>query len=330
LNYYILIIGFIVISAISILYGIAIQRYKVFPFHFFKNIYQKLNKTANKNVYGPWSIGVLEGSSPLELSEVKNITNPIITAKDITDIDARFVADPFFAYTNKKYYVFFEALNRKTGLGEIGYAVSSDLKNWEYKKIILKEAFHLSYPYLFLWKNEYYMIPESNQDRSVRLYKASNFPDKWKYVGNILNGYPFSDPSIFRYMDKWWLFVTIPESDILNLYYSDELLGEWKYHPANPIIKSNKHYARPAGRVIIHNGLPYRVTQDVEPYYGIQVFAFEITELTENTYSEKLVSKEPIITKSGQGWNARGMHHIDLQKIGGKWVGIVDGQEAKK
>jgi len=318
------------VALTGILYGILIQRFQVFPFSFIQNIYQKLNNTVNKKVYGPWSIGVLEGSTPFKLSEVEGVKNPIITAEDITDIDARFVADPFLHFLDGKYYIFFEALNRETDLGEIGLAVSSDCKNWEYQKIVLKESFHLSYPYVFEWEGERYLVPESNQDRSIRLYKASRFPDKWEYVGNLLNGYPFTDPSVFNYMDRWWLFVTIPESDILNLYYSDDLLGEWKYHAANPIIKSNKHFARPGGRVIIYNDQPFRFTQDVDPYYGIQVYGFEITELSETSYSEKLVSKDPIITKSGKGWNARGMHHLDVQKIGDRWISIVDGQASRK
>ena len=44
------------------------------------------------------------------------------------------------------------------------------------------------------------------------------------------------------------------------------------------------------GKVITYKGKPYRFTQDCEPYYGIQIFAFEITELTEKTYAEKIVS----------------------------------------
>ena len=125
------------------------------------------------------------------------------------------------------------------------------------------------------------------------------------------------------------MFVTTPASNILNLYYSNNLQGEWKTHPMNPVIKSNNHIARPGGRVIIYNGKPYRFAQDDAPYYGIQIFAFKITELTEKTYAEKIVSENPLLTKTGKGWNSTGMHHIDLHKVGNKWIAAVDGRNCK-
>ncbi len=67
-------------------------------------------------------------------------------------------------------------------------------------------------------------------------------------------------------------------------------------------------------------------TPQDKPYYGVQVFAFEILELTEHSYKEQLASKKPLITKSGKGWNRKGMHHLDLHKVNNEWIGIVDGQ----
>jgi len=102
--------------------------------------------------------------------------------------------------------MFFEVLNKDTRRGEIGLATSEDGTNWKYKQIVIAEPFHLSYPYVFEWNNEYYLIPESYQANSIRLYKASNFPTEWSFVGNLLNDGFFVDSSIFRYADKWWMF----------------------------------------------------------------------------------------------------------------------------
>lgn len=95
----------------------------------------------------------------------------------------------------------------------------------------------------------------------------------------------------------------------------------------NPIVKLDNHIARPAGRVFTYNDHSYRIAQDSYTEYGLQVFAFEITELTEKSYAEKVISDKPIVTKSGKGWNAAGMHHVDLHKIGNKWIGAVDGKK---
>lgn len=275
---------------------------------------------------GPWSIGIYEGPTPFDLADPEGISNPVLTGKDVVDVNANFVADPFMVFKDGKYFIFFEVLNRATNQGDIGYAESSDGIHWKYRQIIIDEDFHLSYPYIFEWNNDYYLIPESCHDLSVRLYKALSFPDKWKYVGNLLSGERFVDPSIFRYNDKWWLFVSTPDSDVLNLYYSSDLLTKWKPHPMNPIVKRDRHTARPGGRVIIYNGNPYRFTQDDDPSYGIQVFAFEITELSEDTYTEKIVSEKPVVKMTAKGWNAAGMHHIDLHKLGDRWIAAVDGK----
>ncbi len=272
-----------------------------------------------------WSIGIYEGLTPFDL-DTKNIQNPVLTADDVVDVNAAFVADPFMVFRNQKYYMFFEVQNQKNDQGDIAYAESVDGRKWKYKKVVIDEEFHLSYPYIFEWKNTYYMIPESNQDYSVRLYQATKFPDQWQYAGCLLSGDRYVDPSIFRYKDRWWMFVSNVKSNVLNLYFSKNLTKGWQPHPKNPIVKFNKHFSRPGGRVILYNSKPLRLTQDDYPSYGIQVFAFEITELSETSYADRLVSDKPIVTRTGFGWNAAGMHHVDPHKIGDKWVVAVDGR----
>lgn len=312
--------------AVSIIYGIVIHRHKAFPYKIIKMAYNLIIPKERDNAYGPWSIGIYEGFTPFDLAPAGEIANPVLTGKDVFDIEAEFVADPFMLFKNGSYFMFFEVLNRETNQGDIGYAESIDGKHWEYRKVILDEIFHLSYPNVFEWNDDYYLIPESFHDLSVRLYKAVSFPHKWEFVGKLLSGYRYVDPSIFHYNDKWWLFVTTPENEVLNLYYSSDLLGEWKPHPMNPIVKFNKNIARPGGRVITHNDRLYRMAQDDYPSYGIQVFVFEITELTEKSYAEKIVSEKPLVSMTGKGWNAAGMHHVDLHKIGDKWMAAVDGR----
>ncbi|NHZ86304.1 MAG: hypothetical protein GWP19_10540, partial [Planctomycetia bacterium] len=277
--------------------------------------------------YNLWSIGIYEGQTPFDLSSAKEVNNPIITIHDVTDINASYVADPFMVFDNNMYYVFFEVFNWDTYQGDISYAQSSDGIDWEYQKVILDEDFHLSYPYIFKWQNEYYLIPESHEDLAVRLYKATSFPEHWEYIGNLISGYHYIDPSIIYFKNIWWLFVSsVPDDGIVNLYYSDNLFSGWKAHPMNPIIKLDKHRARPGGRLLIYDNDLYRMAQDGYIEYGQQVFAFKVTELSENSYKEQIVSKSPIISKSGNGWNAAGMHNLDIQYIDNRWYGVTDGK----
>lgn len=273
-----------------------------------------------------WSIGIYIGESLENFVSPENISNPVLTAKDVTDVPATFVADPFMLYENQTWYMFFEVMNARTRQGDVGLATSSDGLNWNYKQIVLHEPFHLSYPYVFKWKDEYYMIPESYQANSIRLYKAVDFPTQWVFVKKILDGSDYVDSSIFHFNNKLWLFTTSTKSNILRLYYANELMGSWIEHPKSPVIEGNAHIARPGGRVVVFDGRIIRYAQDDEPNYGNSVRAFEITELTPNTYKEKEVNGNPILKASGAGWNATGMHHIDPYQINkDKWIACVDG-----
>jgi hypothetical protein len=273
-----------------------------------------------------WSIGIFKGASPFNLVPINNNSNPVLTASDVTDVPAVFVADPFMIKDNSTWYMFFEVYNSTVNLGEIAYATSNDGISWNYEKTIIKGKFHLSYPYVFKWNDEYYMMPETHPDIGIRLYKAINFPTNWVYYNNIIDGF-YSDPSVLYYRNKWWLFTSEGGSnDTLLVFYSDNLLGPWTQHPKSPIIKGNPHIARPAGRVVLFEGRIFRYAQDDYPEYGRQVYAFEINELTTTTYHEKIVSEEAILKPSGTGWNALGMHNIDPVQIGeNQWIACVDG-----
>lgn len=277
-----------------------------------------------------WSIGVYEGASPFTLGPPGGMTNPVLTTADVTDVSARFVADPFLIKEGEKYWMFFEVLNRATDQGDIGLAASLDGRHWTYHGIVLDEPFHLSYPHVFAWKGAHYMIPESGEDRSVRLYRATHFPRVWLHVGTLLEGAAFLDPTVFRFNGRWWLFASIETDDNLHLYLAESLTGPWTEHPRSPIVSGDADIARPGGRVLVLGSRVVRFTQDCDPTYGNAVRAFEITELTPVAYREQAVTDRLIVTASGSGWNADGMHQVDAMPAEGTgWLAAVDGLRVK-
>jgi O-antigen/teichoic acid export membrane protein len=293
-----------------------------------KNYIYRLHKDgiAFLSIQQIWSIGIFTGTSPFSLASPEYVHNPVLTAKDVTDVSAEFVADPFMIENNSVWYMFFEVMNTRSGRGEIGLAISTDAYVWKYKQIVLKEQFHLSYPYIFTWKKEFYMIPESYEANSIRLYKAVDFPTKWSFVKTLLIGKDFVDSSIFQFRDKWWILTSSTKSNILRLYYSDSLMGTWIEHPESPIVRNNSHIARPGGRIVKFGERVIRYTQDCKPTYGNQVRAFEVTELTTKKYKEKEIDGNPILNAGGKDWNALGMHHVDPHQIGiNQWIACVDG-----
>lgn len=276
--------------------------------------------------HGPWSIGILEGSSPFELTEHGHISNPVLSAKDVTDLDALFVADPFMHGENGQFYMFFETMGRRDEKGRIAVASSTDGLTWQYERIVLEEGFHLSFPNVFTWDGKIYMVPESSDDWSVRLYEADSFPFSWKHVGNLISGYKFKDPSPFFHDGLWWMFVSCGRNEVANLFYAEDLLGKWHAHGQNPIVLRDKTRARSAGRVISYKDRLFRIVQDSSKKYGRQVFAWEIIRLSPDSYEERIVNRTPIVTASGKGWNKAGMHTLNLYEVRGRWLGLVDGR----
>ena len=262
------------------------------------------------------------------MSAERSIHNPVITGRDITDIPAAFVADPFMCSNDKRWYMFFEVMNGLSWKGEIGLATSTNGTRWNYHGIVLREPYHLSYPYVFEWQGDYYMIPEGANSGSVKLYRANPFPHAWACAAVLLEGANFLDPSIFRWHDRWWLFVATGNvrAPSLRLFMSDEFVGPWCEHPLSPIIQESSVISRPAGRVVIANDAPIRFAQEVFPVYGKQIRAFEISLLSSSTYEEREVQSGPVLGPQNAEWNSGGMHHIDAHRLNdGSWLACVDG-----
>jgi hypothetical protein len=273
-----------------------------------------------------WSIGIYSGSSPFDLSPATRVRNPVLTNRSVTDIRASFVADPFMIRVDS-WFMFFEVMHQ-TGKGVIGLAKSENGVEWSYEQIVLEQNFHLSYPYVFAWQNEYYMIPETLGANGIYLYQARNFPFRWSVTARLIEG-QCADPSIVRFNDLWWLFFcsTPYRHDTLRLYFAERITGPWREHPKSPLISADMNRARPAGRILRFNDRLIRFAQDCVPQYGSRVRAFDILELTTNTYVEVENAESPVLQPTGAGWNASCMHHVDAhEQPDGTWLACVDGQ----
>lgn len=270
-----------------------------------------------------WSIGIVRGETPFKLTVPEK---PVLRARDITDTAARFAADPFAVQENGLWYLFFEIDSVSTHQGEIGLATSSDTTNWVYRQIVLNEPFHLSYPNVFKWNGTYYMIPESHQVKTIRLYRADPFPTHWTHIADLVQG-DYQDPSIVQYNGRWWLFACRgTRNDTMDIFYADQPTGPWQAHAKNPVITNDRTRARCGGRPRLVNGRLIRFAQDCLDRYGHQLLGFEITTLTPDDYAETPLTENPLLTPDGSGWNACRMHQLDLYQTGSNnWIGFADG-----
>ena len=274
-----------------------------------------------------WTIGIYTAPDPFSFDRSQRWFNPVLRAEDVTDIPAKFVADPFLVREGTTWNLFFEVYNRSTRQGDLALATSPNTWLWDYRTVILDEPFHLSYPYVFQWEGEYYLIPESYEASSVRLYKADTFPTHWSFVATLVEGRDYVDNSIAFYDGYWWLFSSVTSNDTLYLFYSEQLTGPYVEHPASPIVSQDRHKARPSGRLLVFEDRLFRYTMDVDPPQGTHmVWAYEITAISPTAYEEQLAVEHPILQPDEAGWNATAMHQLDPVQVGpGNWIAAVDG-----
>jgi hypothetical protein len=276
-----------------------------------------------------YSIGIYAAGPELRFAPAPGADNPVLTAASVTDTVATTVADPFMIRVDDTWHMFFEVVSWRGAAmkGEIGHATSPDGLRWTYQRIVLAEPFHLSFPYVFASGGEVFMVPESWQSGSVRLYRASPFPSRWTFAGHVMRGPVLLDACPFERDGLWWMPVTTSlNNDCLRLFVAESIIGPWREHPASPLVQGDNQCARAAGRVVVSGERALRFAQDCGATYGRRVRAFEITRLDVSGYEERELRREPILRESGCGWNAAGMHQIDPHlRRDGTWLACVDG-----
>lgn len=299
--------------------------------HFRQTVRARLRDIAIRNgvflTGGEWSIGVAALDSLEDIPELVNAPS-VLTAAGTGRASARFVADPFLFEQGSTVYMFMEVLDGYSDRGVIGLAELND-HSWTFSGIALAESFHLSYPQVLQSDGQFYMIPETMDERCVKLYRAAAFPYEWEYCCTLLDGAPYSDASLFEHAGQWWMFVESslgPDFDTLRLFSSQHLKGPWTEHPCSPVIEGNAQASRPAGPPIVSEGRIIRLAQDCSEVYGAAVFGFEVLRLDSRGYEERPLGPEPLLAGTGAGWNGQAMHHISLIRRNGGWLAAVDGR----
>ena len=240
-----------------------------------------LRKIANKSYR--WSVAYqfTENWRDVTLWRSKKIPNP----------KNRFLADPFLVKRNGVHYCFVEDYDYATKKGCISvYEITR--KKCKELGVALTEDFHLSYPFIFQYKDELFMCPETHEKREIRIYKCEDFPLKWKFYKTIMKDVSAVDSSIFFHANKWWLFSNIDKSPVgdhgsqLHIFFSsDPLSDDWIPHDKNPVI-FNSFNGRNGG-LIQENNKTFRVYQRQGfDMYGEASGVAKINTLTPDSYLE--------------------------------------------
>ena len=168
------------------------------------------------------------------------------------------------------------------------------------------------------------MIPESGENKSIDIYKATEFPYKWEKYKTILEGNDFADPTLINYLGIWYLFVSNSSHNILNIYYSDTFDGTYKAHKKNPIYDNNLAISRPAGSLFEYNNNLYRTAQSCEDGYGKKLHFLKINFLTPNDFSEEII--KTIIPNGCISWYSTHIHHFSFIENNNNYLCAFDGK----
>ncbi|MFN4254010.1 MAG: hypothetical protein ACK4Q5_03255 [Saprospiraceae bacterium] len=248
------------------------------------------------------------------------------------------LADPFLFVKNGRLHLFVEVKNTFEP-GKIKCYVTDDLQHWDDLGVVLEADFHLSYPFVFEHEGEVYMMPESEANREIALYRATDFPRCWQKEKVILEG-AFNDSSLIFNENRWWLF-TSKGYDELHIFHSDSPFGAWAAVPPPPprppegeaetppsggrgaILASISH-GRNGGGPFRWHGQLLRAAQDCSAVYGGGLHLRRIEKLTPTEYLEADFRADVLPPKSW--WNRRGGHHFNCCEFLGKTIVAVDGK----
>lgn len=207
----------------------------------------------------------------------------------------RFWADPFPVVADGVHYVFVEELPFSTNKGHIAVLELDTAGQIRRTAKVLEKDHHLSYPFVFDWRGERFMIPETGANRNVEVYRARAFPDQWELEQVMMDEVYAVDTTLVELDGTWWMFANIAvegavNTDELHIYQAPTPLGPWRPHRRNPV-KSDGRCARPAGRLFHWKGDLYRPSQDCSGRYGTAIVINKVLQLNECDFRETQVSR---------------------------------------
>ena len=280
--------------------------------------HQSLDRIRHRLWFEQWQLGFLKtdpdtdsaGSAPTV--NLAALTEHTLADFAIIDSPARtWWADPHLYQHDGALYVFFEEMQINADHGHLSVARLSDEGQVTEVTKILDDGQHLSYPFVFGADGDVYMIPETASRKSVLLYRAERFPDRWTLVRELLSDIDLADSTVHFDGERWWMFTnamshrSIDERDELHLYFADQISGPWTPHPMNPVV-TGVDRARMAGSVIRLGDCLYRPSQYGAVRYGYGINLHRIDSLSTETYAEVIVGR--LLPEPGGSW--LGCHSI--------------------
>ncbi len=236
-----------------------------------------------------WNLGFFQGSLDSLLKgkaffNIKPITLPKGYKKSFGAVD------PFIW----KEYVFAEIMNAKNkGVIAVAKWTEASLTF----KVIMEEFFHLSFPFIFEYSQELYMIPESYKSVKIRLYKCIHFPYQWEFYKDIIE-IPGFDTIVFPADNQYILLTNLTLNYKKTIVFTSKTpFGPWKE-------KKQINMNRGGGGLLKSNTQIYIPRQRKYTLYGqyIDLFPYEKVLTSKNPkHVTRLMAQRPFFC---------GTHHV--------------------
>ena len=194
-------------------------------------------------------------------------------------------ADPFVCNDNGKEYVFVELMNHYNVYGQIAVAPIENGVVGDFQ-IAIDEPFHMSFPNVFQWNGEWYMLPEVFMSGGVRLYRAEEFPYRWSLDTVLVEQVELVDHALFP-TDYGFRMVTYDQTDRANMHSRVFRLDMEQRSLKELFPRGNWCRERPGGTFYRKDGIWYHVIQDCVRTYGDFLHVFQVDEFTDEVFSER-------------------------------------------
>ncbi len=96
--------------------------------------------------------------------------------KPILPPRGQFWADPFIWVREGSYYIFYEEFFLSNFRGRISCLALDEEMQITSNLPVLEKPYHLSYPFLFEYESQLYMLPETKESGRIELYQCTHFP----------------------------------------------------------------------------------------------------------------------------------------------------------
>jgi hypothetical protein len=213
----------------------------------------------------------------------------------LADCGRSYYADPFVLRHRGRTALFMEEFSFNTMRGRIVVAFVEEDGSVSPPRPALEEDHHLSYPQVFEFDGEVWMVPESGANASIDLYRAVEFPFRWSHEATLLEGAAAYDATLVHDDAGWWMLAATRHGrgtgwDRLSIFHAQNLLGHWQACTDNPVVL-DACAARPAGAVMSRFGARLRPVQDCGAYYGAAIGLWRIDRLDQDGFEQTQVAK---------------------------------------